>query len=335
VKGTATNIAPQRRTYNWNIGWVNASPDGFARPFVGINGVWPLPAIVANIGDTIVINAVNALGNETTSIHFHGLFNVNSTFEDGSAMVAQCPIGPGGTFVYEFTFTQSGTYWYHAHVGGQYIDGFRGPVTIRDTNQLNNYGTIPAANEVILTLTDVYHVEAPYLINYFLSANNTSGAEPVPDSALINEGQNAKFTMVPGKTYLFHIVNMGAIAGQYLQFDQHNMTIIEADGVYTQPYTVSQLFVAVAQRYSVLVTAQNSASSNFAVVSQFLTDMFDESITPAGQNPTVSFFLLRWRLGRVLIDIVHCLSCVQLRCVTTSSFHTHSSTLVRHRFSSL
>lgn len=74
---------------------MNAAPDGFSRPFVGINGVWPLPAIVANIGDTIVINAVNGLGNETTSIHFHGIFNVNSTFEDGSAMVSQCPIGPG------------------------------------------------------------------------------------------------------------------------------------------------------------------------------------------------------------------------------------------------
>lgn len=214
----------------------------------------------------------------------------NATFEDGSAMVAQCPIGPGQTFVYQFTIAQSGTYWYHAHVGGQYIDGMRGPLTIRDANALNNYGNIDT--EYTLTLTDVYHVEAPFLINYFLSANNTSGAEPVPDSALINEAQNVKFSVVPGKTYLFHIINMGALAGQYLQFDQHNMTVIEADGVYTQPYQVSQLFVAVAQRYSVLVTALPTATQNFAIVSQFLTDMFDESVTPAGQNPTCTAWLV-------------------------------------------
>lgn len=139
-----------------------------------------------------------------------------------------------------------------------------------------------------MSLTDVYHVEAPYLINYYLSANNYNGAEPVPDSALINESQNAKFNITPGHTYMFHVVNMGAIAGQFLQFDQHNMTIIEADGVYTQPYEVSQLFVAVAQRYTVLVTALPSNCKNFAIVSQFLTDMFDSSVTPAGQQPTVS-----------------------------------------------
>ncbi|KAF8848125.1 hypothetical protein BDZ45DRAFT_606421 [Acephala macrosclerotiorum] len=290
VKGTATNPAPIRRTFNWNIAWVNAAPDGHNRPFVGINGEWPLPPLLADIGDIIVINVVNSLGNETTSLHFHGMFQRNATFEDGTAMVAQCPIAPGDTFVYEFTASQSGTYWYHAHVGGQYIDGFRGPLIIRDYNALNNYGTID--QEVILTLTDVYHVEAPYLINYFLSANNTSGAEPVPDSALINEAQNVQFTMIPGKTYLFYIINMGALAGQFLQFDQHNMTIIEADGVYTQPYEVSQIFVAVAQRYAVLIKAMPTITENFAIVSQFSTDMFDESVTPAGHNPTCTAWLV-------------------------------------------
>lgn len=139
-----------------------------------------------------------------------------------------------------------------------------------------------------MSLTDLYHVEAPYLVNYFLSANNYNGAEPVPDSALINEGQNAKFNITPGKTYMFHVINMGALAGQFLQFDQHNMTIIEADGVYTQPYQVSQIFVAVAQRYTVLITAKPSNCQNFVIVSQFLSDMFDSSSTPASQQATVS-----------------------------------------------
>ncbi|KAH8778303.1 multicopper oxidase-domain-containing protein, partial [Hyaloscypha sp. PMI_1271] len=278
------------RTYNWNLGWVNAAPDGYTRAFVGINGQWPLPAITANIGDTIKINLVNNLGNETTALHFHGLHQGNTTFEDGAAMVSQCPIAPGQTFVYQFTLKQSGTYWYHAHVGGQYLDGFRGPITIRDNRALANYGRIDG--EYTLSLTDLYHVEAPYLVNYFLSANNYNGAEPVPDAALINEGQNAKFDITPGKTYMFHVVNMGALAGQFLQFDQHNMTIIEADGVYTQPYQVSQIFVAVAQRYTVLITAKPSNCQNFAIVSQFLTDMFDSSSTPAGQQATCTAYLV-------------------------------------------
>ena len=166
-------------------------------------------------------------------------------------------------------------------------DGLRGPLIIRDNKALSNYGNIQ--QEVTLALSDMYHVEAPYLINWFLSANNVAGSEPVPDSALMNEAQNIRIGMLPGQTYMFHIINMGALAGQYLQFDQHNMTIIEMDGVYTQPYQVSQLFVAVAQRYTVLVTAKSSTTTNFAIVSQFLTDMFDSTITPPGQQPTVSF----------------------------------------------
>lgn len=116
----------------------------------------------------------------------------------------------------------------------------------------------------------------------------TGGAEPVPDSALINEAQNVKFSITAGKTYLFHIINMGALAGQYLQFDQHTMTIVEVDGVYTLPQTVNQIFLGAAQRYKVIVQAKATDQQNFAIVSQFNTDMFDSTITPAGQQSTVS-----------------------------------------------
>jgi len=69
---------------------------------VGINGQWPCPPITANLGDTIKINLVNNLGNETTSIHFHGLYQFGANSQDGPAMVTQCPIPPGSSFVYEF-----------------------------------------------------------------------------------------------------------------------------------------------------------------------------------------------------------------------------------------
>jgi iron transport multicopper oxidase len=282
------------RTYNWDITWVNASPDGYLRPFVGINGQWPCPPITGNIGDTIKINLVNSLGNQTTTLHFHGLYQYNTSFEDGAAMVSQCPIPPGQSFVYQFVLQQAGTYWYHAHVGGQYVDGLRGPLIISDPHAPYKIAGTPyhVDEELTLTLTDLYHKQVPYLVNYYLSAdngNNNGGAEPVPDAALINEGRNQQIAMTPGKTYLFRIINMGAIAGQYLQFDQHDMTIIEADGVYTMPQTVGQVFVAVAQRYAVLVKAKATADKNYAIVSSFNVDMFGSSVTPAGMQPTVSW----------------------------------------------
>lgn len=61
--------------YNFNITWVEANPDNrLTRPVVGINNQWPNPIISGNIGDTIVVKVENGLGNETTSLHWHGWF---------------------------------------------------------------------------------------------------------------------------------------------------------------------------------------------------------------------------------------------------------------------
>jgi iron transport multicopper oxidase len=260
---------------------VNAAPDGFARPFIGINGQWPNPPIVGSLGDTVKINVINGLGNQSTSIHFHGLFQQNTTFEDGPVGVTQCPISPGQSFVYQFRFLQTGTYWYHAHVGGQYIDGFRGPLIIKDP-----CSPYKADSEFTMTLADLYHKEAPRLINYYLSPENTDttgGVEPVPDTVLMNEARDVQFPITAGKTYMVHIINMGAMAGMYVQFDQHTVTVIQADGVWTMPYETNQLFIAVAQRYTVLLTAKPSASQNYAIVAMMNPDMFG-SIGQPPQN---------------------------------------------------
>ena len=79
----------------WDIDWINAAPDGVMRPVVGINGQWPCPQLDVNIGDEVWIVVNNKLQNETTSIHFHGIFQTGSTQMDGPAMVTQCPIPPG------------------------------------------------------------------------------------------------------------------------------------------------------------------------------------------------------------------------------------------------
>lgn len=62
-------------TNDFEIGWVTANPDGaFDRPVIGINGQWPIPPIVANVGDQVIVNVLNSLGNQSTSLHFHGLY---------------------------------------------------------------------------------------------------------------------------------------------------------------------------------------------------------------------------------------------------------------------
>lgn len=91
-------------THDFDVGWVYANPDGLqTRPVMGINGQWPIPPIVANVGDQVVINVKNSLGNESTSLHFHGLYMNGTTHMDGPVAVSQCGIPPNGHFTYNFT----------------------------------------------------------------------------------------------------------------------------------------------------------------------------------------------------------------------------------------
>lgn len=106
----------------------------------------------------------------------------------------------------------------------------------------------------------------PVLISQFLSIANPTGAEPVPQCALINDTQNPKINVEPGKTYLFRLINVGAFAAQYIWFEGHTMRVVEVDGVYTKPMEANMLYVTAAQRISVLITMKNSTSANFPFV---------------------------------------------------------------------
>ncbi|MCP9626498.1 DUF4396 domain-containing protein [Rhodopseudomonas palustris] len=72
----------------------------------------PGPRLQLIEGDHVRINFRNALP-ETTTVHWHGLIVPNEM--DGPAKITQKPVPPGGSYTYEFTVGQSGTYFYHSH----------------------------------------------------------------------------------------------------------------------------------------------------------------------------------------------------------------------------
>ncbi len=72
----------------------------------------PGPRIHVTEGDRIRINVTNNLP-ESTTVHWHGLIVPNQF--DGPAEITQKPIAPGGSYTYEFTTQQAGTFFYHTH----------------------------------------------------------------------------------------------------------------------------------------------------------------------------------------------------------------------------
>ncbi|KAJ3265723.1 hypothetical protein HDU76_012027, partial [Blyttiomyces sp. JEL0837] len=177
--------------------------------------------------------------NVSTSIHWHGMFQKGNPWMDGPAGATQCPIPPGGTYTYQFNVgNQVGTYWWHAHYKGQYVNGLRGPFIIDDPSgpYLNQYD-----EDLTITLTDFHHNTSDYLLAYYTAPNEGSW-EPVPESGLIGgvgrydcsraprgatclaNNPLKVYTVVPGKRYRLRLINTSAMSGFYFSIDGHNMT---------------------------------------------------------------------------------------------------------------
>ncbi|KAI1177757.1 multicopper oxidase [Nemania sp. FL0916] len=279
---------PTTVSLQWSLGWKWIAPDGYGRPVVAVNGQWPPPSIDVCKGDRLVVEVENNLGNETSSIHFHGFYQIGANQMDGPAMATQCPIPPGSSFTYNFTVSPNvGTYWWHSHVPGQTADGLRGPFIVHDPNPPFHFD-----DELTVTVADWYHTQAPYLIDYYQSGENTvltGGAEPIPSTGLFNDGRNVSVKVQPGKTYYVHVINPGNFVGTYFKVQGHNLTIVEVDGVYVDPYEVDLLYTSVAQRWGVLLTTHSSASQNFLIQCSVDTSMFDD--VPDGYDPNFYGYL--------------------------------------------
>jgi iron transport multicopper oxidase len=125
-------------------------------------------------------------------------------------------------------------------------------------------------DEFTVLLSDWYHGQmTPLMDGYEADSSDpaTGGLEPLPDGSLINDVANATFKVEPNKTYLVHFVDVGNWPGFAVGFDEHNMTIVEVDGVYTEQFSVGERHVrlASAQRMSVLIHTKNDTSQNYAL----------------------------------------------------------------------
>lgn len=134
--------------------------------------------------------------------------------------------------------------------------------------------------ELVLSFSDWYHDLMTPLLAGFLNIANPSGAEPVPDSSLVNETRDLSISVEPGKTYLVRMVNMGAFAAQYVWFEGHTIQVVEVDGIYTEPAEADMIYLTAAQRYSVLITAKNTTEANFAFVGSM-----DQVCGPSNAKP--------------------------------------------------
>ncbi|KAF4122854.1 Multicopper oxidase with three cupredoxin domains, partial [Geosmithia morbida] len=257
------------RSYDFTIGQGKISPDGYERDVLLVNGQFPGPLIEANWGDTIQVTVHNNLTDpvEGTALHWHGLLQKGTPWEDGVPAVTQCPIAPGKSFTYQFLADLYGTSWYHSHYSAQYAGGLSGPMVI--------HGPKSRAYDIDVgpvMLSDWYHDTYMNLVEQsmapnalpLLSDNNLINGKmnfdcstlPETDKTpCVNNAGVSKFKFQRGKTHLLRLINVGAEALQRFSIDGHNMTVVANDYVQVQPYTTDIVTLGVGQRTDVLVKA--------------------------------------------------------------------------------
>ena len=120
------------RDYSFTVARGLIAPDGFNKTALLVNGQFPGPTIEANHGDTFNVTVYNNITGpeEGTAIHWHGIHQTGTPYWDGVAAITQCPIAPGKSMTYTFLADSYGSSFWHAHYGGQYIDGVFGAMIV-------------------------------------------------------------------------------------------------------------------------------------------------------------------------------------------------------------
>ncbi|KAF9037405.1 laccase [Hymenopellis radicata] len=223
--------------YDLTVGNGIVAPDGAER-----NAVLAISSTVT-VNNKLTDTSMRA----STSINFSGIKQFGRPEFDGQSFVSQCPIAPNSSFTYVLnTSDTAGTLLYRSGLSTQYSDGLRGPLIIYDPEDphLDLYDVDDEST--IIQLGEWYHGPSPPDMQSF----RETGHIIIYDSGLINgvgrfvNGPDVPFPVfdvVPGTRYRLRLISNAPRAVFPFRIDQHNLTVIEADGFSVEPTEVESL----------------------------------------------------------------------------------------------
>ena len=259
--------------------------DGRASKAIGINGTVPAPLIRLREGQTVRLNVINDL-DEDSSIHWHGLL-VPPQF-DGVPGISFPGIKPRSSFLYEFPIRQNGTYWYHSHSGLQEQLGHYGPIVIDPVG----VDPVQSDREHVIVLSDHSQLSPatifrdmkvdPGHFNYqrqTLAGLLSGKDQPLKDRVdwgrmrmdptdisdatgpaytyLVNghgprDNWTALFT--PGQRVRLRVINASSMTTFNVRIPGLKLSIVQADGQNVMPVEVDEFQIGVAETYDAIVT---------------------------------------------------------------------------------
>jgi len=292
---------------------------------VTANGSFPGPEIRVREGDVLRVLVENHLPGEPTSLHWHGLLVPAGM--DGVPDVSNAPIRPGGVYVYEYPLRQSGTYWYHSHVGFQEQVGLYGPMVVEEAEPRTD-----ADRDAVVMLGD-WLDRSPAEVFAALRAGTGAGGgrdmKPMggamkPDlsdvdyAAFLLNGRAASdpwtLEVAPGERVRLRLVNAGASTYFWVSLDGLPLRVTHADGLAVEPVEVDRILMGMAETYDVVVAlpsagshtlhamAQDGSGQAIGVLHTRGTEPAPNRAMPAATGRTLDYAMLRAPAPTTLAD---------------------------------
>lgn len=286
-------------TYNLDIARTEVNITGTPMEKITINGGIPGPTLRFKEGEDVTVHVTNHL-NEDTSIHWHGL--LIDPAMDGVPTFNKFPgIKPGETFTYHFNIRQTGTYWYHAHSGGQEQDGVYGSIIAAPKGK----DPIQADRDYVVVLSDFSPEESGDIMgnlkmssDYYANARRTLGdffhdvktdgfdkawktardwgkmrmmqtdlADVTGYTFLVNgksPEQNWTGIFKPGERVRLRFINASAMSFFDVRIPGLKMSVVQSDGQNVEPVSVDEFRFGVAETYDVIVTPKEDKAYTIA-----------------------------------------------------------------------
>lgn len=272
------------------IGRMPVNLTGRPRPAITVNQSLPAPTLRWREGDTVSVRVRNALADQPTSVHWHGLLLPANM--DGVPGMSFDGIAPGQEYHYRFALRQSGTYWYHSHSMFQEQAGLYGAIVIDPLTPppyrhdrehvvlLSDWTDLdPAALFRRLKQMPSHDNYAQRTVGDFLRDARDDGLR----ATLADRGMWGRMRMTPtdlsdvnantytyllngvapagnwtglfrpGEKVLLRFINGSSMTYFDIRIPGLRMTVVAADGQYVHPVSVDELRIAAAETFDVLV----------------------------------------------------------------------------------
>lgn len=272
------------------IGRMPVNLTGRPRPAITVNQSLPAPTLRWREGDTVSVRVRNALADQPTSVHWHGLLLPANM--DGVPGMSFDGIAPGQEYHYRFALRQSGTYWYHSHSMFQEQAGLYGAIVIDPL-------TPPPYRhdrEHVVLLSDWTDLDTAALFRRLkqMPSHDNYAQRTVGDflrdarddglrATLADRGMWGRMRMTPtdlsdvnantytyllngvapagnwtglfkpGEKVLLRFINGSSMTYFDIRIPGLRMTVVAADGQYVHPVSVDELRIAAAETFDVLV----------------------------------------------------------------------------------